>query len=79
MMGAAVATSSMFYGIVILAYNEKDGKHHAPRIHARFAEYECSIDFEGNVFGCFPPPRKLALLRAWIVLHQEELEAIGGS
>lgn len=44
MRGAAVATSSMFYGIVILVYNEKDGKHHAPRIHARFAEYECSID-----------------------------------
>ena len=52
-----MTTLSMFYGIVIIMYNEADGRHHTPHIHARF------------------PPRKLALLRAWIVLHQEELEA----
>lgn len=54
---------------------EADGRHHTPHIHARFAEFECSIDFEGRVFDGRFPPRKLALLRAWIVLHQEELEA----
>ena len=44
-----MTTLSMFYGIVIIMYNEADGRHHTPHIHARF--------------------------RAWIVLHQEELEA----
>lgn len=70
-----MATLAMFYGIIILMYNETGGKHHAPHIHARFAEYECSIDFEGRVLGGYLPSRKLALVRAWIVLHQEELEA----
>ena len=72
---SAMTTLSMFYGIVIIMYNEADGRHHTPHIHARFAEFECSIDFEGRVFDGRFPPRKLALLRAWIVLHQEELEA----
>lgn len=70
-----MATLAMFYGIVIYMYNEGNGKHHAPHIHARFAEYDCSIDFEGMVFNGHLPPRKLALVRAWIVLHREELEA----
>ena len=51
-----MTTLSMFYGIVIIMYNEADGRHHTPHIHARFAEFECSIDFEGRVFdGRFPP------------------------
>lgn len=70
-----MTTLSMFYGIVIIMYNEADGRHHTPHIHAWFAEFECSIDFEGRVFDGRFSPRKLALLRAWIVLHQEELEA----
>ena len=70
-----MATLSMFFGIIVIMYNETDGKHHAPHIHARYAEFECSIDFDGTVLGGFLPPKKLALLIAWIVLHREELEA----
>ena len=33
-----MTTLSMFYGIVIIMYNEADGRHHTPHIHARFAE-----------------------------------------
>ena len=32
-----MTTLSMFYGIVIIMYNEADGRHHTPHIHARFA------------------------------------------
>ena len=70
-----MATLSMFYGIVVLMYNETGGRHHKPHIHARFAEFECSIDFEGCVLEGYLPGKKLALLRAWIVLHDDELNA----
>ncbi len=43
-----MTTLSMFYGIVIIMYNEADGRHHNAHIHARFAEFECSIDFEAG-------------------------------
>lgn len=70
-----MTTLSMFYGIVVLMYNESNGKHHLPHVHARFSGFECSIDFEGTILGGSFPPKKLALLRAWIVLHNEELRA----
>lgn len=38
-------------------------------------EFSCSLDFEGEVLDGYLPPRKLTLLRAWVVLHREELEA----
>lgn len=70
-----MATISMFFGIVVIMYNESAGKHHAPHVHARYTEFSCSLDFEGEVLDGYLPPRKLTLLRAWVVLHREELEA----
>ena len=73
-----MATISMFFGIVVIMYNESAGKHHAPHVHARYAEFSCSLDFEGEVLDGYLPPRKLTLLRAWVVLHRKELEADWG-
>ena len=50
-----MATISMFFGIVVIMYNESAGKHHAPHVHARYAEFSCSLDFEGEVLDGYLP------------------------
>ena len=70
-----MATLSLFFGIVVSMYNEASGRHHIPHIHAAYAEYRASVSFDGHVLAGSFPPKKLMLLRAWLVLHQEDLEA----
>lgn len=42
---------SQFYGILIYLYKEIGGHHNKPHIHAKYNEYEISVDFEGNILG----------------------------
>ncbi|WP_281654785.1 DUF4160 domain-containing protein, partial [Eggerthella sinensis] len=44
-------------------------------IHAKCAGFRASIGFDGRVLSGELPFKKLTLVRAWIVLHREELEA----
>lgn len=68
-------TISQFYGILIYLYKEFGGHHNKPHIHAKYNEYELSIDFEGNVLnGTFPTKQK-KILEAWIEIHKDELNA----
>lgn len=46
-----------------------------PHLHARCGDGRVAVDFDGEVLAGSFPAKKLALLRAWIVLHREELEA----
>ena len=57
-------------------YFRDDDKHHTPHFHAKFSEYEASIDFEGNVLAGEFPPNKLKLVAAWAEIHKEELNAL---
>lgn len=68
-------TLSMFYGIIVRMYAEKDGQHHTPHIHASFSGHEIVIDLTGNVIEGDIPKGKMKLLLAWIEIHQDELEA----
>lgn len=70
-----MATLCMFYGIVISMYNEANERHHLGHIHAKCAGFKASIGFDGRVLSGELPFKKLTLVRAWIVLHREELEA----
>ena len=67
---------SQFYGILIYLYKEIGGHHNMPHIHAKYNEYEISIDFEGDVLsGTFPIKQK-KILEAWrIEIHKDELNA----
>ncbi len=62
---------SRFYGIVIKMFFDD---HQPPHFHAEYAEDQAVITIEtlamiaGNL-----PPRALALVKEWAVLHQEEL------
>ena len=64
---------SVFYGIVVSMYFEKDGKHSEPHFHARYGEYRAEVDFNGNLLAGKLPARQAAYVKAWAYIHQEEL------
>ena len=67
---------SMFYGIIIRLYLI-DNKHHGlAHIHAKYAEFEASINIEdGEILAGDLPRKQLRLVQAWIELHRDELKA----
>jgi len=64
-------TISAFYGIFIrMFYND----HAPPHFHARYAEYEATIDIETQVvLKGELPKRALDLVREWAMIHKQEL------
>jgi len=74
--GVAMPTISMFYGIIINLFFFDNEKHHQPHIHARYGEFQASIDIETtDVLDGEIPKRQLRLVRAWIEIHRDELLA----
>ena len=68
-------TLSMFFGIVIRMQSERGGKHHKPHIHCLYGGQEIVIALDGEILEGDFPSNKLVLVRAWMTIHQEELEA----
>jgi hypothetical protein len=67
---------SMFYGIIIRLYLLDNTHHHLAHIHAKYAEFEASIDIEnGEILAGELPRKQLRLVQAWIELHRDELKA----
>ena len=67
---------SMFYGIIIRLYLLDNKHHNLPHFHAKYAEYEASIEIgEGNILSGELPRKQLRLVQAWIELHRDELMA----
>ncbi len=67
---------SMFYGIIIRMYLLGNKKHTIPHIHAKYAEFEASINIEdGEILAGKLPRKQLRLVQAWIELHKDELFA----
>lgn len=66
---------SQFYGILIYMYRELGLKHRQPHIHAKYNDYEVSIDFSGNILSGKLPKKQEKLVEAWVILHEEELKA----
>ncbi len=68
-------TLSMFYGILIKMNWKDKGQHNLPHFHAFYGEYEASFDFSGEVLAGDFPAKQGALVKAWALLHQDELNA----
>lgn len=68
-------TISMFYGIIVRMYRELGGRHHIPHIHVLYGENEAIFDFDGNIIDGSIPRKQQQLTIAWILIHQEELNA----
>ncbi|MGM0616395.1 MAG: DUF4160 domain-containing protein [Pseudomonadota bacterium] len=67
---------SMFYGIIIRMYFLDDQHHGMPHIHARYAEFEASVNInDGEILAGELPRKQLRLVQAWIELHRDELVA----
>lgn len=66
---------SMFDGIKIYIYVERDGKHNTPHIHAYYGESSLVVDFDGNIIEGQLPRKKQAMVVAWVMMHEEELRA----
>ncbi len=72
-------TLSLFNGIMIKMNKESGAQHHAPHLHAFYAEYNAPFDIaSGEILSSnlhsFPAD-KAALVKAWIILHREDLMA----
>ena len=64
---------SQFYGIIISMYFNDTDRHHLPHIHVQYAEYRCSVGFDGNILSGTIPNKQKKLIVAWIELRKEEL------
>ena len=67
---------SMFYGIIVQLYFFDTDRHNLPHIHIRYSEFTASIAIEtGELLAGDFPARQLKLVKAWIEIHQDELQA----
>jgi hypothetical protein len=67
---------SMFYGIIIRLFLIDNKHHNLPHIHAKYAEFEASINIkDGEILSGDLPRKQLRLVQAWIELHRDELTA----
>ena len=66
---------SLFYGIIVRMYMETSGRHNKPHIHAEYSGSEVVITLDGDVLEGSLPSTKMKLLQAWMVIHQEDLQA----
>lgn len=64
-------TISAFYGILIrMFFND----HSPPHFHARYGEFEATIDIASlSVIEGQMPRRALDLVHEWAMIHREEL------
>jgi len=71
-----MATLSMFYGIIVKMNKEDREPHHKPHVHAVHAGQQASFDVaNGEILAGTMDADDVAMMRAWIKIHREELQA----
>lgn len=64
-------TISVFRGMVVTMYsNDHPPKH----FHVDYQGGKAEIDFDGNIIVGALPSKQLRIIKAWAVLHKDELE-----
>ena len=66
---------SAFYGIIIRMYFSDTDRHKMPHIHVFYAEDEAVFDLTGEILAGDFPKKQAAYVKAWCLLHEEELQA----
>lgn len=66
---------SRFEGIVVKMLYKDNVQHNKPHVHAYYGEHAASVGIDGELLAGSLPVKKLALLQAWIILHEDELYA----
>lgn len=67
---------SLFYGLIISMYYLDNKQHNLPHIHVKYNEFEAVFTIpEGELLEGKLPANKIKLVKAWIVIRQEDLMA----
>lgn len=64
---------SRFENIILRMWWHDVGQHNKPHFHAYCGEYEAVIGIDGELIEGALPVKKLKLVQAWVILHEEEL------
>ncbi len=63
-----------FYGIVIRMLFFDTQQHHLPHIHVEYQGEKAVFTIpDGELLEGALPSKKVSLIKAWIILHEEEL------
>ncbi|OFW32538.1 MAG: hypothetical protein A2074_00180 [Candidatus Aquicultor primus] len=66
---------SMFYGIIVYMYCERNAQHMKSHLHAEYQGEEVVVALDGEVINGEIPNKQLKLLLAWMAIHEDELNA----
>ena len=50
-------------------------QHKLPHFHAYYSEYEAVFALDGEILAGQMPRKQAALIKAWALLHEDELDA----
>ena len=71
-----MAILSMFYGLVISMFYGDNRQHKLPHIHVRYQDMKAVFSIpDGEILSGALPVKKTQLVKAWIILHEEDLMA----
>jgi len=69
-----MAIISMFYGLVISMFYGDNKQHKLPHIHVTYQGFEAVFSIpNGELIAGDLPPKKIKLVQAWIIMHEEDL------
>ena len=68
-------TISLFLGILIKMNWRDIGQHNKPHFHAYYGDYEAVFTLDGEIITGSFPGRQRAFVKAWALLHEEDLRA----
>lgn len=66
---------SMFYGIIVYMFCERNAQHKKPHLHAEYQGQEIVVALDGEIIAGSMPPKQLRMLLGWIAIHEDELLA----
>jgi hypothetical protein len=71
-----MATISMFFGLIISMFYGDNKQHKLPHIHIKYQDFEAVVSIpDGEIIEGSLPSKKIKLVQAWIILHEEDLMA----
>ena len=71
-----MAVLSMFYGLIISMFYGDNKQHKLPHIHVKYQDFEAVFSIpEGDLITGNLPKKKIRLVQAWIIMHEEDLMA----
>ena len=71
-----MAVLSIFYGLIISMFYGDNKQHKLPHIHVKYQDMNAVFSIpEGELLSGNLPQKKIKLVQAWIIMHEEDLMA----